>query len=803
MLSLAWQTIRARKAGFIAPFVAVFFGSVLITMAGVLLESGLRAGVPPQRYAPAAVVVTAPQAEAVKEDQDVRFAERVPLAANRVADIARVPGVRAAYGDVTVQAAEAQVHGWSSARLAGVTGQAPQAPDEIVMATDARTGDTVTITIGGLAKRFRLVGTTTTPGQAYVTDDRARTLAGRPGQVDTVAVVADPGTDPDDLAERIKAAVPGVATATGLDRAEAEFLEVGAARSFLVLMAGSFGGTMTLIVLLVVASTLGLAVQQRRREFALLRAVAATPRQVYRLIGAESVLVAAIAAVLGAGPGIALSLLLRGVFADLGVVPADFEFTVSPFPVLASLLLSVLAALGAGVLAGRRAARISPVAALGEAAVEPKQLGKVRLTIGWVLVPLGVAAGVGIPLFASGDAATAGAASSALVLVVAVALLGPRLLTVVTSVLGRFGLWRSPSGFLAGANARANARRLASATTPLIMGVAMASVQLFMSTTVSGTAQHQVDTGMRADHVIVGQGGIAPGIVDAVRNTGATAVPVARTQVHVAHTELGDPKIDAFAAQGVTPQGLDKVLDLDVREGDLGHLTGTTVALSTFAAASFGVDVGESLTMTLGDGTPYTAKVVALYRNGLGFGDVTLPHDVVINHTTSRLDSEILVSGGDPTTALAPYPGLSVTDRGTRVKAPADGFTSVNLLVNLIVLGFIAIAVVNILVLATAARVREFALLRLVGAKPRQVRSMVRGEMTIVVVAAVVLGSLAALPPLLGVSLSLTGSPLPTVPPLVYLAIVAVTLVLGWASMALPARTALRPSAVAAIGVRE
>ncbi|MFD1052244.1 hypothetical protein ACFQ1S_45045, partial [Kibdelosporangium lantanae] len=117
---------------------------------------------------------------------------------------------------------------------------------------------------------------------------------------------------------------------------------------------------------------------------------------------------------------------------------------------------------------------------------------------------------------------------------------------------------------------------------------AMASVQLFMSTTVSGTAQHQVDTGMRADHVIVGQGGIAPGIVDAVRNTGATAVPVARTQIHVANTELGDPKIETYAAQGVTPQGLDKVLDLDVREGDIGKLTGTTVA-SLVAGVWFGV----------------------------------------------------------------------------------------------------------------------------------------------------------------------------------------------------------------------
>lgn len=44
----------------------------------------------------------------------------------------------------------------------------------------------------------------------------------------------------------------------------------------------------------------------------------------------------------------------------------------------------------------------------------------------------------------------------------------------------------------------------------------------------------------------------------------------------------------------------------------------------------------------------------------------------------------------------------------------ADAQSAVNLVLNLVLIAFIAIAVVNVLVLATAARFREFALLRLV-----------------------------------------------------------------------------------------
>jgi putative ABC transport system permease protein len=834
VFSLSWQMIRAHRAGFAAAFVAVFFGSALITVCGVLIDSGQRAGIPPERYAAVPVVVTAPQSVTDKDGMAQRFAERVPLPASRAEAIARVPGVRSAIGDVSVQTGlrtaggtvPLVAHGWSAIGLGPIAladGRAPVAPDEVVLdaATAARAsvriGDAVDLESGSVATRFRVVGTTAAaagPAPAFVTDERARLLAGRPDQVDAVGVLADPGVGADELAARIQAAVPDVVAAVGNDRADAEFLDVGAARSFLVLIAASFGGTMLMIVLLVVASTLGLSVQQRRRQFALLRAIAATPRQLRRLIGAEAVLVSAAASVLGAPVGVGLSLLLRNALADLGVVPAGFRFVFGPLPIVAAVGAGVLTALGAGLVAARRAARISPVAALGEAAVEPPRLGRARLVTGWLLVVAGVLAGGVVPLVLAGPAATGGAAGSVLLLVIAVALLGPRLLTATAGLFRGLGLGRGAAGYLAGANTRARARRLGSATTPLIMGVALAAVQIFTLTTTAGAAQRQADTGLVADRVLVAEQGVAPAVAGAVRQVPgvAAAVPVARTQVLVTFRQFGDEAIEPASALGVTPEGLHDVLNLDVRRGDLAGLTGDTVAVSQFAADSYGVDVGGTLALRLGDGTPHPARVVAVYGNGLGFGDLTLPHDVVVSHTTSRLDNEILVAKapgtGDPVldaglhAALAAHPEVRVAGRdafaGGRDTAAA-GQSTVVLLLNLVLLAFIAIAVVNILVLATAARVREFALLRLVGAKPRQVRAMMRREAGVVVVASVVLGSLAALPPLLGVSVSLTGSPWPTVPLPVYLAIVGVAAVLGWASIAIPTRFALRPAPMAAL----
>ena len=190
MLALAWKTVKGRKGGFVAAFVAVLFGSAVITACGILLESSERSGVPTERYQAADLVVGASQALPVADDVDPRFGERATLPAARVGDIARVPGVRSAIADVNVPVslvtADAEVlagpdgtpalgHGWQSAALGPFTtstGRAPAGPDDVVL--DSALAERADVTVGACgATRGRLE-------HVDVPGDRHRGSAWRP-----------------------------------------------------------------------------------------------------------------------------------------------------------------------------------------------------------------------------------------------------------------------------------------------------------------------------------------------------------------------------------------------------------------------------------------------------------------------------------------------------------------------------------------------------------------------------------------------------------------------------------------------
>ena len=850
MFSLALSLIRNHKAGLAGVFVAVLFGSAVLTACGVLVDSGIRGGYPPERYAAASVVVGAPQSLAVSGDSPQPYSERVPVPADWVSEIARVPGVKTATGDVSVDVSLVTgsgeilagtsdqpilAHGWSSALLGPFTiaaGTAPQGPGAVVLDTalaaraGVRPGDTVEVLIGSVPSRYRVTGLASPPpggltqqSAIFFTDALALRATGHPGQVDTVGVIAEPGVGAGELASRIAAEVPGSVTYTGADRADAEFLGIGQGRQFLLQAAGSLGGTMALVVMFVVIAALGLSIQQRRQEMALLRAIAATPRQIHRMIGTEVLLVSCAAAVIGVLPGFAVSFLLRDAFASAGVIPANFTFAIDPVPPIAAVAVCIAVSRVAALIAAWRTARMSPVMAFGEAADKPARLGRFRLAAGYLLLAVGAAAAIAAPLINPGQIGEVGDAGSALILVTAVALLGPCWLRAVTTLACPAPFRRGAGGFLSTASVRARSRRLSLAATPLIIAVALSAVQVFTTTTMIAAARQQASSGLTADYVLTGTGsGLAPGIAAAVRGVRGVSVvtPVARTQVLASFRFGGDPTVESFSAQGVTPAGLADTMDLDVTEGSMAALRGDTVALSRSAAATLGAGPGQTVRLHLGDGTAISPRVVAVYGNGLGFGDITLPNAMVVDHTTSRLDTVILVrvasaastaaAGDTLRAALARYPGVLLSARAAFTAAQASSLASqsdATFILDAVLLAYVMIAVVNSLVTATAARAREFELLGLIGATRRQVRAMMRRETLILVAAAVVVGSLVALPPLIGVSAGMTRHLVPSIPPLEYLAIVAVVTALGWFSIMVPARLAMRSRTAGVLNSRQ
>src|SRR3954449_12258371 len=386
MLRLAILSARGRLATFTGALVALTASAVLVMAGGMLLQGALTTHPPVERYSAAAAVVTGQQVVG-KEDRVV-LGERARVSSSLVARLAAVPGVRAAVADVSVPASLGDratvAHGWSSAELtpyALSAGRAPAAPGEVVtgyraeIGTKLRLGSTETgrtVTVVGVARPRHAV---TQQTDIFLTDAEATRLAGHPGRVDAVAVLAGPGFD----AARLRAAAgPGTRVLTGDGRGKAEYPDLEEGQTELIAVSASFGGLALFIAIFVVAGTLGLTIQQREREIALLRAVAATPGQIRRMIAWEAAIVALVGSAIGIWPGAKLGHALAEGLVRHGIAPSTFSVSAGWLPITVAISSGVVVALLAVLAAGRRAARVPVTRALGEAAVEPRLLGRGR-----------------------------------------------------------------------------------------------------------------------------------------------------------------------------------------------------------------------------------------------------------------------------------------------------------------------------------------------------------------------------------------------------------------------------------------
>ncbi|AQZ70935.1 ABC transporter transmembrane protein [[Actinomadura] parvosata subsp. kistnae] len=796
----AWKLLRERKGAFAGAFVALLCAAALVCACLMLLETGLRGTVSPERYAGAPAVVAADQfvrQTVGKGDGETKtkakpLAERAWLPETVVETLRRTPGVSKVVAEVTFPFGAYTAHGWESAALTPFTiarGREPRGAGEIVVDARAR------LEVGARLRGYRVVGVTAQalPSQdtVFFSTTQARRLAGRPGMVSAAGVF--PG---------LARAPQGAVLYTGDERGRLEFLDAEQARVKLISMGGALAGTSLIVAILVVVGTFALSIQQRQRELALLRAVAATPRQLRRLVGGQALVVGVLAGVPGAAAGVGLGLLLHAAFVALGATPANLPLVVSPFPPLLALLATVAAAWAAARVSARRLARIRPVEALGEAALDDGRLPVWRLVAGPVLV----AGAVTLTLVLSGldteAAATPVTMLTALFWTVAVSVLGPLAARLAVAVLGPLlagasrlvpsrkrtppgasrlvpSRKRTPpgasrpakgaSGFLAARNLRATPKALAAVLSPLTLMVAMTCTILFTQTTMGAAAQEQAAAGTRADHVLPGA---AASAAEVGRVPGVRAVtPVLRTSVRFG--------LDKYPAQAVVYDR--RTLDLGVVAGTMDGFGKGAVALSSTAAAHLGLAPGDRAALTLGDGTPATLKVAAVYSRGLGFGDVTLPYELVAGHVD------------DPSgTLLVAAPGITLPGAAPATATIGSANPQVTFVALGLIIAFTAIAVVNTLAMATSGRARELAVLRLAGTTRRQVLRMLRLETLAAVLAAVVTGTAVALVTLAAFGAGMTGSAVPSVPPVAYGLVVAAATVLALLSTTVPARLALR-----------
>ncbi|WP_367041892.1 FtsX-like permease family protein [Streptomyces sp. Je 1-332] len=817
---LARAAIRFKPAAFVGTFVALMMAALIVSACGILLETGARASVPPARYAGAPVVAAADQrahfvtgSGESRSDTATPLPDRARIDNSLVAKAGSAPGARVAVPDVTfpVQSdgKEVTAHGWGSTAFTGeklTAGRAPHPGEVVIAAPGASVGERTTLTTADGPRAFRISGTVKA-GQgaltAWFTDSDAVRISGHPGRIDAVAVLPKDGVTDAALKSQVAHAVGGKADVhTGDDRSEAEGSELAYAQEMLTGLGGSFGGIATMVAMFTAAGTVALSVGQRAREYALLRAIGTTPRQIRRTIATEALLVAPLAGAVGVLPGIALARWWFGQLKDRGAVPEALDLSISFIPLVSAVGVAVLTALVSGYLAARRPSRIRPGQALSESSVE-------RLRFGWIRTPLGIAAAVGGCVLAgiasslTGDDAANVALGIVMLFMLAVALLGPLVARGCAALFGLPLRGAGASASLAAANSRTNARRLASAITPIVLAMAFSSTLVFMHTSEDRVAADQQREGITADHIVTAAGaGASPaGVAKAGQAPGVTsAVGLLKTSVLVPVGSGGDRWLESASAQGVTgsPRDLARVQDLGVRTGTMATLGRGEIAIDAKLADSAKVRTGERLALRMPDGTKATRKVVAMYDRGMGLSQVTLPAPDLKEHLTSPFSAEIWTRGKSSQSTLTALTAFgTLQDRDDYATAQSTD-RAVNAWANTVMAavlgGFAAIAAVNTLVMTVLDRRRELGTLRLIGSTRRQVMRMVRWEALLVATAGIAIGSAIALATLIPMMNGLTGES-PYIPPLVYGSFVAATLALGLMATALPARAALKSRA--------
>jgi putative ABC transport system permease protein len=241
-------------------------------------------------------------------------------------------------------------------------GQAPEAPDEVLLglnvrnALDVQVGDALLVD----GRRVTISGVLWETGgeedNLLIMDrDVLARWSGRPGEANLIEVTASDMAAVDTLTRQIEDAVPA-ASVTSVKRS-LEF--TSRANSALE----RFGLAVALLVVaisgLVVTITMLTAVKERRREIGVLRAVGYKQRHIARLILLEAVVLSAAAAAVGVLLGLA-----GGLLAPVVAPGLSLEFVLHPWVAVSGVLVSFVVGLAASLYPAWRAAMLDPARAL-------------------------------------------------------------------------------------------------------------------------------------------------------------------------------------------------------------------------------------------------------------------------------------------------------------------------------------------------------------------------------------------------------------------------------------------------------
>nr|MBA2348366.1 FtsX-like permease family protein [Solirubrobacterales bacterium] len=417
-------------------------------------------------YAKTDVVITPDRALEINENGDVP-----PLEAELLATARGVEGVSEVEGGVFDQGGtflakdgepfEAQgpkfiASAFDDDRFGGFSyavGSRPATADEVAIDKASaeregfRVGEKIEIQADTPKKAYTISGLTQVAGVdsyggaavALMTLAEAQRVTGKVGQFDEIDMVTAEGADPEVVVERLQAVLPDtVQVRTGEAEAASQTADIRDDLGFLRTALLAFAGIALFVGAFIIFNTFSITVAQRAREFALLRTLGASRRQVLRSVLTEGLVLGALGSVVGLVLGVGVAAGLKALFGAVGFELPSSGIVIDARTIWLSVLVGVLVTLVATIAPALRATRVPPVAALREGVALPESRSSRRaFPIAVALTALGVV-GMGIGLFAGlGDSsALLFLGLGAAVTFLGVALLSPKLVGPIASVVG-------------------------------------------------------------------------------------------------------------------------------------------------------------------------------------------------------------------------------------------------------------------------------------------------------------------------------------------------------------------------------
>ncbi|GIU96499.1 MAG: ABC transporter substrate-binding protein [Actinomycetota bacterium] len=707
--------------------------------------------------------------------------ERRPIPEALLEEIASVPGVEIAAGDVSGAASivdpdSDEVLGglgpptigtnWTALADAVLTvreGRPPDGPGEVAIdAGSARTGeigigDRVPILTGTGREVFEVVGilgfgpADNLGGATLAVFDTetAQRLLDKEGVYDTITVKAEEDVDPVALRAAIQARLPkGLETVSSTDVADENAQALREGLGFFRTALLVFAAVALFVGGFLILNTFSIIVAQRTRELALLRTLGATRAQVLGSVVVEAAIVGVLASAVGVGAGVGIAIGLRGLLGAFGIDLPTTAIQLEPRTVVVSIAVGLGVTILAAVLPARHAARVAPLQALRDTAAEASGSLARRALLGGAAALAGVGA-LAVGLFGSPSNPAVVVGVGAALTFAGVAVWSPFLARPVAGALGAPFERRSVPARLGRENARRNPRRTAATASALMIGLGLVSMVAILAASLKASLDEALRKTLKAD-LTLSTTSFTPFSPAVARRVAALPEVGAVGTFRQAGFKVDG---DTSFLTGLDPSTVEAVTSLGVSAGSLADLRGDAIAVASDVATERGWSVGDRVPAAFPSVGERPLRIVAIYDEDRLVGDYVVPLETYEDLYVEQLDAFVLVRAAEGVAtdearraveaAVVGFPNVDVQDQAAFREKQAAFIDQLLGLVTALLMMAIVIAlfgIVNTLGLSIYERTRELGLLRAVGMSRAQVRRMIRWEAVIIAVFGALLG---------------------------------------------------------------